>query len=255
MAGRSISVFFPAYNEHSNLSTVVTETQRVLEELGMEYEITIVDDGSTDGTSALADGLARWDPRVKAVHHGSNKGYGAALSSGLRSATKDLVFYTDADNQFSVDELKVFLPALEDVDMVLGYRLRRQDPWTRLVVARVYNWMIRLLFGLRVKDIDCSFKLFRRELVADIDVRSQTGLGDAEILIKALKAGARVRELPVSHFRRMRGSTSYEVGWFGALGLVKPSVPFRIVAEILALWPELRGLRAALKARYAGVDQ
>jgi glycosyltransferase involved in cell wall biosynthesis len=249
--GRSISVFFPAYNECTNLGTVVTETRRVLQELDLDYEIIIVDDGSTDGTSALADDLAREEPRVRVVHHESNRGFGVALGSGLRSATKELVFYTDADNQFNVDELKVFLPALEDVDMVLGYRLRRQDPWARLVVARVYNWMIRLLFGLRVRDIDCSFKLFRRSLVADIDVRSQTGLGDAEILIKALKAGARVRELPVSHFRRMRGTTTYEVGWFGAIGLVKPSVPFRIVAEILLLWPELRGLRKALKARNA----
>jgi glycosyltransferase involved in cell wall biosynthesis len=249
MLGRSISVFFPAYNEQSNLETIVTETRRVLEELAMDYEIIIVDDGSTDGTSALADDLARQDPRVKAVHHESNKGYGAALGSGLRSATKELVFYTDADNQFDVDELKAFLPALENADLVLGYRLRRQDPWPRLVVARVYNLMIRLLFGLRVRDIDCSFKLFRRALVEDIDLRSQTGLGDAEILIKALKAGARVRELPVSHFRRLRGSTSYEVGWFGALGLVRPSVPFRILAEILTLWPELGGLRGALKKR------
>ncbi len=252
MAGQSISVFFPAYNEMSNLPTTVSETRRVLDELGLDYEIIVVDDGSTDGTSTLADSMAAKDPRLRVVHHETNKGYGAALASGLRAATKDLVFYTDADNQFDVEELRHFLPALEDADMVLGYRVRRQDPWPRLIVARVYNWMIRVLFGLRVRDIDCSFKLLRRALVENMEVKSQTGLGDAEILVKALKAGARVAELPVSHFRRMRGMTSYEVGWFGALGLVRPSVPFKIVLEVLKLRPELGGLRKTLKSRSRG---
>jgi glycosyltransferase involved in cell wall biosynthesis len=221
----------------------------VLEDLGMEYEIIIVDDGSTDGTSQIADELAEHSSRVKVVHHGVNRGYGAALGSGLRAAANALVFYTDADNQFDVDELRLFVPELEGVDMVLGYRVRRQDPWPRLVVARVYNWMIRILFGLRVRDIDCSFKLARRAVLEGIEVKSLTGLGDAEILIKALKAGASMKELPVNHFRRMRDVTSYEVGWFGTIGLVKPSVPFRIVGEMVRLRGELAGLRKAMRAR------
>lgn len=236
----SISVFFPTFNERENLPLMVGKMRAVLERVADAWEIIIVDDGSVDGTSALADDLAAEDPRVRVVHHGQNRGYGAALRSGIEAARMEVIFYTDSDNQFDVEELVGFLPELEHADLVVGYRRHRQDPPGRLFVARVYNLIIRLLFGLKVKDIDCSFKLGRRSLLQSFRLCSDTGLGDAELLLKAQRRGARIVELPVSHFHRTLGNVSYEFAGTRRLGLVKPSVPIRIFAEIARLWPELR---------------
>ena len=236
----TISAFFPTFNELQNLPIIVQKTRSVLERLSAAWEIIIVDDGSVDGTSALADEMTANDPRIRVVHHGTNRGYGAALRSGIEASRMDLVFYTDSDNQFDVEELARFMPELDRADLVVGYRRKRQDPPVRLFIARVYNLIISVLFGLRVKDIDCSFKLGRRTLLQSFRLCSNTGLGDAELLLKARRRGARFVELPVSHFHRTLGNVSYEFGGTRRLGLVRPSVPFRIFAEIARLWPELR---------------
>ncbi len=236
----TISVFFPTYNERENLPIIVSKTKSVLERLASDWEIIVVDDGSRDGTPALADEMAAADPRVRVVHHETNLGYGAALRSGIEASRMDLIFYTDSDNQFDVEELARFVPELERADLVVGYRQHRQDPPFRLFVARVYNLIIRALFGLKVRDIDCSFKLGRRSLLQSFRLCSNTGLGDAELLLKARRRGARIVELPVSHFHRTLGSVSYEFPGTRRLGLVKPTVPLRIFVEIARLWPELR---------------
>lgn len=235
-----ISVFFPTYNERENLPIIVQKTKSVLERLASEWEIIIVDDGSFDGTSQLADEMASQDPHVRVVHHPRNMGYGAALRSGIEASRMDLIFYTDADNQFDVEELAKFLPELEHADLVVGYRKHRQDPAFRLFVAKVYNLLIRTLFGLKVRDIDCSFKLGKRSLLQSFRLCANTGLGDAELLLKALRRGARVVELPVTHFQRTLGNVSFEFPHTRRLGLVRPSVPLRILVELVRLWPELR---------------
>jgi len=152
----------------------------------------------------------------------------------------DLVFYTDSDNQFDVEELVRFIPYLETSDLVVGYRSNRQDPAFRILVAKVYNLLIRVLFGLKVRDIDCSFKLGRRSLLQSFRLCSDTGLGDAELLLKAKRRDARIIELPVKHFHRTLGNVSYELPGPGRFGFVRPSVPFKILAEIVTLWDELR---------------
>ncbi len=236
----SISAFFPTYNELENIPVIVNKMRSVLNELAEDWEIIIVDDGSTDGTSELADGLNAEDPKVKVVHHQENKGFGAALRSGIQACRMDLVFYTDSDNQFDVEELARFIPYLESSDLVVGYRSNRQDPAFRLFVAKVYNLLIRSLFGLKVRDIDCSFKLGRRVLLQSFRLCADTGLGDAELLLKAKRRGARILELPVKHFHRTLGNVSYELPGPGRFGFVRPSVPFKIFLEIVSLWSELR---------------
>jgi len=237
---KSISAFFPAYNEHDNIPIIIEKMQVVLEKVASEWEMIIVDDGSSDGTSQLADELHEKDERIRVVHHERNTGFGAAMRSGIEASRMDLIFYTDADNQFDVDELARFLPHMDQADLVVGYRINRQDPPFRLFVARVYNLLIRCLFGLSVKDIDCSFKLGTRELLQSFRLHADTGLGDAELLLKAKRRGARIVELPVRHFHRTLGSVSYEFRGTRSLGLVRPSVPLMIFKEIVSLWRELR---------------
>jgi glycosyltransferase involved in cell wall biosynthesis len=236
----SISAFFPTYNELDNIPLIVDRMRIVLDRLSKEWEIIIVDDGSTDGTSDLADRLAHDDPRVRVVHHGENRGFGAALRSGIEASSMELIFYTDSDNQFDVEELTGFLPTLNGADLVVGYRVNRQDPPLRLFVAKVYNLMIRFMFGLKVRDIDCSFKLGKRQVLQSFRLLANTGLGDAELLLKAKRRGARIVELPVRHFHRTLGSVSYELPGTKRLGIVRPSVPLRILVEIAQLWKEMR---------------
>lgn len=223
-----LSIFFPAYNEEANIREAVEETIRVVEAspyIG-DYEIIVVNDGSTDHTLAIAKELAGLYPAVRVVDHGKNRGYGAALISGMKAARKDYVFFTDADLQFDIAELQNLLIHLQKYQVVIGYRAPRQDPAMRLLNARVWNLLNRMLFGLRVRDIDCAFKIFRRQLVQNLTLRSRGAMISAETLIRLSRSGVRIKEVPVSHLPRVAGSPT------GA----KPSVILRAFREMTALY-------------------
>lgn len=205
---RNISVFFPCYNERDNLPALVARAAEVLPELAEEYEIIIVDDGSRDSTRDVALQLARQFEHVRVESHDKNLGYGAALRTGFMAATKDIVFYTDGDGQYDLGELARVLPLLEECDIVSGYRLSRQDSLLRKTNAAVYNASLRLLFGLRIKDVDCAFKLYRRELFDRIEIESDGAVVDAEILLKAHKLGYRIKQVGVSHYPRPTGAAT-----------------------------------------------
>lgn len=237
----SVSAFFPTYNERENIEATVQEADVALEEVADDYEIIIVDDGSSDGTAEIADRLARENPRVRVVHHPCNRGYGGAMQSGIAASTKDLIFYTDADGQFDIKEVSLLLPLIEDADIVAGYRQNRQDPRMRVFVAGVYNLMMRVLLGLRIRDVDCAFKMYRREVFDHITVRAETGLADTEIIIKAQNLGMRIKQVAVSHRPRRAGKTSYEHGKRGIFAVVKPKTVWDILKEMRRLWRELRG--------------
>ncbi|MEE9371341.1 MAG: glycosyltransferase family 2 protein, partial [Sedimentisphaerales bacterium] len=162
--GPSISVFFPCFNEQDNVAHTVEEALVVLERLNTDFEVIIVDDGSIDATGLIADEIAGRDSRVKVVHHPANLGYGAALQSGFRAATKELVFYTDGDGQFDINEMPPLLSLTEQYDIVSCYRLDRRDCFIRKINGWCWTKLVCLLFGMKIRDIDCAFKLYKREI-------------------------------------------------------------------------------------------
>ena len=226
----SISVFFPCYNEQDNVERTVTRALSVLEKLGLDYEVIIVDDGSKDVTAEIADGLARQNPRIKLVRHSTNLGYGAALQSGFRAASKRLVFYTDGDGQFDISELPSLIPLLRQYDIVSCFRLNRQDNLIRKINGFCWTKLVCLLFGLRLKDIDCAFKLYKREIFDNIQLSSAGALIDTEILARAVKKGFTIIQRPVHHFPRTAGKQT------GA----SLKVIFRAFKELFRLYRQIR---------------
>ena len=202
----SISVFFPCYNEQDNLARVVQQALSILERLKSDFEIIIVDDGSSDRTGQIADGLAGQNDRVKVVHHGTNLGYGAALQSGFKAATKELVFYTDGDGQFDINEMPPLLGLMEQYDIVSCFRLNRQDNLMRKINGWCWTKLVCLLFGMKIRDIDCAFKLYKREIFDNIKVVSTGALIDAEILARAVRKGYRIRQQGIHHYPRTAGA-------------------------------------------------
>jgi glycosyltransferase involved in cell wall biosynthesis len=201
----SITVFFPCYNEQDNVAKVVQQALAVLEGLRIDYEIVIVDDGSADGTGRRADQLAADHPRVRVIHHPQNRGYGAALQSGFRAATKDLVFFADGDGQFDLAELPPWLPLMKDWDIVCGYRMNRQDNFVRKLNGWLWTKMTGLIFSLPLRDIDCAFKLFRRSIFDDMIMASTGALINTEILARAVRKGCRITQRGVHHYPRTAG--------------------------------------------------
>jgi glycosyltransferase involved in cell wall biosynthesis len=202
----SISVFSPCYNEQENIARTVEQALSVLEKLGADFEIIIVDDGSADRTGQIADEIARQNTRVKVVHHRTNLGYGAALQSGFRAATRKLVFYTDGDGQFDLNELPPLLPLVKRYDIVSCYRINRQDNLIRKINGWCWTKLVCLLFGMKVRDIDCAFKLYKREIFDNIKLSSTGALISAEILARAMRKGYSLTQKGVHHYPRTAGA-------------------------------------------------
>lgn len=205
-----LSYFFPAHNEEANLEPLVAEALETLPGLADAFEIVIVDDGSRDATPAIADRLAAEHPDVvRAVHTGANLGYGGALRTGFRASRYEYVAFTDGDRQFRVADVGRLIDRMANADapdVVAGFRIRRADPVIRTVYARLYKLANRVWFGLRVTDVDCACKLFRRDALAGIRVESGGAFFSAELLIKLRVSGRRIVEVGVPHYPRTAGS-------------------------------------------------
>ena len=206
----TISAVLPALNEEENIETATLRLAEVLGSLSLkDWEVIIVDDGSTDRTGEIADRLSREDPaHIRVFHHSPNLGYAEALKTGFTSARHQLIFYTDSDNQFDVRELKNLLPLIEDADIVNGFRVYRFDPLTRLVLSWGFNLLVRIMFRINVRDIDCAFKLFRREVFDKVTIESKKFFVDAEVLAKAKYFGFRTVEIGVRHYPRPAGRST-----------------------------------------------
>jgi glycosyltransferase involved in cell wall biosynthesis len=230
----SISVVLPAYNEAKNIEPVVAEATQALEPLVDDFEIVVVNDGSKDGTGAVTRELMASHPHLRLVEHEVNRGFGAAVFSGFTSATKEWIFYADADRQFVLDELSRFLPHTTDYDLIAGYRAPRRDPFLRVLYGKGWSFLCTLLFGYTVRDVDCGFKLLRREIIQQVgpQIRSRGATFSIDWLARAKRAGFRFAEVPVTHRPRVAGSQT------GAnLGVITRA--FRELVQLrLQLWRE-----------------
>ena len=200
-----ISAFFPAYNEERNVAAMVERLAAVLPRVADDYEVIVVDDGSVDRTGAIADEIAASDPHVRVVHHGRNRGYGGALKSGFEAGRKEWTFFTDGDGQFDVEEIGRLLPLTASHDIVVGYRLDRAEGGLRRLNAAAWNWLVRRLFGIPVRDVDCAFKLIHRPVLEVVHPQAEGAMISTEFLARAVRAGFRVVEVGVHHYPRQHG--------------------------------------------------
>lgn len=224
-----LSIIYPMFDEAPNVAPLLAHTRELAPQLAESWEVVVVDDGSRDGSGEVVERARGGDARVRLVRHEANRGYGAALRTGLRAARGRLVFFSDADLQFDLAELSALLDHADAFDVVAGYRSPRRDPWLRRLLAFGWGTLVRLAFGLRVRDIDCAFKLFRREVIDAIDLQSIGAFVNTEILLRARQAGFRIHQVPVSHRPRRHGRQS------GA----RPRVVLRALLELVRFRREL----------------
>jgi glycosyltransferase involved in cell wall biosynthesis len=222
----SLSVVLPAHNEEENIKIVVDQALEVLPAFTSEFEIIVVNDGSKDNTGAIVDEISANDPRVRAVHHKKNKGYGGALTSGFRTSTCEYVMFMDADRQFDIADVGLLAPYVGKFDIVAGFRLERHDPFHRRLFAQIFNMTVRVLFGVHLYDIDCAFKIFKGDLLRSMELTAPGALINTEIQAKARRQGATIEQVGVHHYPRIAGEAS------GG----SPKVIFRAMRETINLW-------------------
>ncbi|MDP2935632.1 MAG: glycosyltransferase family 2 protein [Dehalococcoidia bacterium] len=232
----SITAFFPCYNDGGTIGSMVTLAAQTLESITDDYEIIVIDDGRTDHSREILQGLARHFQRLRLVFHENNRGYGGALRSGFYNASKDLIFYTDGDAQYDVLELPMLFAEMRDgVDLVNGYKIGRSDPWYRIVLGRAYHWIAKVAFGLKLRDVDCDFRLMRRAIFDRIELECNSGVICVEFIKKVQDAGFVISEVPVHHFHRTYGrSQFFNVRRVGRVGLGLARLWWKLV-----VWPRL----------------
>jgi glycosyltransferase involved in cell wall biosynthesis len=200
----SISIVLPAYNEEKNIGFVIDEILDFFGRNNLLCQIVVVNDGSQDKTAEVLNKYKN-EQKIVAVTHQKNLGYGSALKSGFAKATGDFIFFMDSDRQFDIKDVAPFIKKIENADFVAGYRKNRMDSWIRILYAKIFGLACLVFFGVKVKDIDCAFKLFKKEVLQNMDLVSNGALINLEIFAKAKKKGYKFVELPVNHFRRTEG--------------------------------------------------
>lgn len=230
----SVSVFYPCYNDWGTIGSMILLTTQIAERLGLDYDLTLVDDGSESQTLELLDEAERQFPALNIVHHDENRGYGAALRSGFKAATREWIFYTDGDAQYDVRELELLIEhAKPGVDVVQGYKITRHDPLHRKVIGRIYHWIVKIAFGLRLRDVDCDFRLIRRSVFDKVELTRDSGVICAELMVKIHQEGFNIVEVPVHHYPRAHGKSQF----------------FNFVRVARVIW-QLRGLWIKEVLRY-----
>lgn len=200
-----LSVFFPAYNEEKNIKKVLLETIDVIGRYADKFEIVVVNDGSKDSTRDIVEQMSKEYPVIRCINHDTNKGYGGAVKTAMKNVKYKFVFYSDSDGQFAINQIEKLIGLIKNADIAVGYRMKRQDPFYRTMNAKAYNILVRILFGLKVRDIDCAFKLFKKSVIENVEIKSDSQFLIAEFLIKALKKGFVIREVGVEHLPRVYG--------------------------------------------------
>lgn len=235
----SISAFFPCYNDEATIASMVNLALVTIDKVGAEGEVIVIDDGSSDGSAHVLKDLQSEQSRLRVITHEQNRGYGGALLSGFGAATKEWVFYTDGDAQFDPAELEQLVAkAGPDVDVVQGWKIRRADNVVRRVIGRVYHRSVSLMFGLKIRDTDCDFRLIRREVLDRITLEHTSGVICVELVRKLQDAGARFVEVPVHHYPRLHGQSQF----------FKVPAVASTAKDLLALWLSLVVLKGRRKA-------
>lgn len=236
----SVSIVFPAYNEEENIERTVIEALSVFKKYFNEVEILPVNDGSTDNTGNIIDQLHDRHPEVKPIHHVKNQGYGGAVKTGLTSGSHDYIFFSDSDGQFDLSEITLFLDHIKNHDIVVGYRSQRADPLHRKINAFCWGTLVRLLFDIKARDIDCAFKLFRRSVIDSATLEAEGAMISTELLAQAQMMGFSLKEVPVSHYPRAAGEQT------GA----NPLVIFKAFIELFRLHGKLNDKNFSLKTDF-----
>jgi glycosyltransferase involved in cell wall biosynthesis len=227
---QSLSIFFPAYNDAPSIARLVRTADRTARELTDDYEIIVIDDGSTDQTAQVLRGLGDEIGRLRVVTHSVNQGYGSALRSGFRAANREAVFYTDGDGQYDPAELSELWRALSlGVDIAQGYKIARSDPLHRILIGRLYAVLTRAVFRLPVRDVDCDFRLIRRRVLDELTLHAESGAICVELVKKTHGAGARFVEVPVHHYPRQHGRSH----------AFRPAQMLAMLIELVRLWREV----------------
>src|SRR5512144_1648875 len=242
-----LSVFFPAYNDSGTIASLVVMAVQAARQLTADFEVIVVNDGSADATARIVEELARLYPEVRLVTHEQNRGYGGALQTGFASARKEIVFYTDGDAQYDPSEMTLLWRRMTpEVDLVNGYKISRSDPLHRIVIGRLYHHTVKTLFGLRVRDVDCDFRLMRRNIFDRISLEKTSGVICLEMMKKIQDAGFRIAEVPVHHYHRAYGKSQF----FNFRRV------FRTGVDVMQLWLALvvRGEHRKAPARTAAVE-
>ncbi len=234
-----ISIFFPAYNEEKNIQKIITDADSFLRENANEYEILIiVYEGSSDHTIPITKELMKVNSRLKCVIQPKDrKGVGYAIKMGFQGARYPHIFYADSDNQFDLNEFNKFLPYIDEYDIIAGYRLNRNQPFTRILTSHVYNLIVRMVFGIEAKDVDCAFRYVNRRVFDKVKLNCMLGLGTTEILVKAGRAGYKIKQIGVRHYARLAGQPVFEGNF---LNLPRVSVVTDLLKEMAKLKRELK---------------
>jgi len=225
-----LTVFFPAYNDSGTIASMVVSAVLAAGRLTRDFEVVVINDGSRDATPLILDELARVYPQVRIVHHQGNRGYGGALRSGFANATKEWIFYTDGDAQYDPWEMSLLWERrAPGVDLVNGYKISRSDPFHRIIIGRIYHSTVRLLFGLKIRDVDCDFRLMRRAIFDRVTLTKNSGVICLEMMKKIQDAGFTIAEAPVHHYHRAYGKSQF----FNFRRIAKTAV------DVMKLWWEL----------------
>lgn len=222
-----LSIFFPVYNDWGTIGSMVALAIATAEQITDDYEVILVNDGSEQHTVDVLNFVEKKFPQVRVVHHKKNRGYGGALRTGFLEARKDYVFYTDGDAQYDVRELKKLVPVMRPgIDVVNGYKIKRHDPWYRIVIGKCYHLVTKLAFSFTIRDVDCDFRLMRRGIFEKIQLEHNSGVICVEMIKKLHDAGCRFAEVPVTHFFRASGKSTFFR--FGRI--------FRVGVDLTKLW-------------------
>jgi glycosyltransferase involved in cell wall biosynthesis len=225
-----LTIFFPACNDAATIASLVIAAVQTASRLTSDFEVLVIDDGSTDATASVADELARLYAQVRVIHHERNRGYGGALRSGFAAAAKEFIFYTDGDAQYDPREMERLWARMDTgIDLVNGYKISRSDPLHRIFIGRVYHHTVKLLFGLKVRDVDCDFRLIRRSVFDRVQLEKASGVICLEMMKKIQDAGFTIAEVPVHHYHRAYGRSQF----FNFRRIV------RTTFDVFGLWREL----------------